>query len=230
MDQGRGRVGWQSRVLRRSARNRRGKRRAAPSFLPKPQRRMGHPNLSRRLCAGSQANRNSPTFGSRWIRSASGRGLEPLDRSAPRGRLSAAHGCLQPHRYAVPCNCPATGTAFLGFRWGNRWYFRRRKPVGAGTCEGPFGGGNRRGTLADRACERQLQKCPDLLLGRSNCFQDFARKPNTGCQEAKLNEKVSQRIPIALYPSGEFAHGLTLITPWTGIRFNLQPGSAGGNW
>ena len=111
------------------------------------------------ICLGvlraSQANRDSPTFGSRWIRSASGRGLEPLDRSAPRGRFSAAHGCLQPHRYAVPCNCPATGTAFLGFQWGDRWYFRRRKPVGAGACEGPFGG-NRRGTLADRACERQL--------------------------------------------------------------------------
>jgi hypothetical protein len=35
------------------------------------------------------------------------------------------------------------------------------------------------------------------------------RKPDTSTEEGKLAEEISQCIPIALHPSGEFVHGLT---------------------
>src|SRR5271169_3820124 len=104
----------------------------------------GHPGVKAR-----------PPTALAWSRSASRRGLEPLDRSAPRGSLSVAHRGLQPHHRAMPGNRPAVGTTLLGLRQVNRWFFLRRKPIGAGICEGSVLGGNR-GTLADRACERQL--------------------------------------------------------------------------
>jgi hypothetical protein len=141
-----------------------GKRKERPTLCKKTehkkteQQRVGHPGIKWRPPAHIQLMLRvcHPPAALAWSRSASGGGLEPLDRSAQRGSLSVAHRGLQPHHRATPGNRPAVGTALLGLRQVNRWFFLRHKPIGADISEGSVLGGNRRGTLADRSCERQL--------------------------------------------------------------------------
>ena len=104
--------------------------------------------------------------------------------------------------------------------------FRLRKPVRAGAWGRPLGDGTRNLPLGDRAGDRQFYQRPDLFLGRPEGSQDFPGEPDARGQEDQLNKEVSCLIPIALYPCGEFVHGLTF--DWD--TFNLQPRSDGENW
>jgi len=168
---------------------------------------------------------STPSSGKKYLGCApvaSGWGLEPAEGLAPGSGVSAAHRCLQPHHQAVTGKRPSAGTGFGQFQRCNRRDFCRREPIRACARERSVGCGTRRVAVGGRASDGELQQRSDLLLGRSNCFQDLPRKPDTCGQEGKLTEEVAQCVPIALHPSGEIVHGLTF---WTGTGFNLRLGA-----